>query len=168
MIQGKWVAPGQALDEVSAIRMAVFGRGEDPLDAESWNCLIYQDGHAVAAGRIWWKGDAFWLGEIGVKPEYRGLGLGDLTLRLLLYKAQNHFAREVRLCCPPDVAGFFSRLGFRAVDPSKAESGRTDTSSDDDVAQQSTGQETEMRIAGQDIDLDTCKNCSRINCPSRK
>ena len=126
----------------------VFGRGADALDAESWNAVIYSDGVPAACGRIWWKDDAFWLGDIGVLEEYRGRRLGDLALRLLLFKAQSHSAREVRLRSPEETAGFFSRLGFRPVPGSASP--------------------VEMSIRGADIDLDTCRNCHKADCPSRR
>ena len=78
-------------------------------------------------------------------------GIFTALMSLLLFKAQSHFAREVRLACPPDTAGFFARLGFRP-DPS-APSG---------------GGEVEMLLLGDQIDLDTCKNCNRAGCPNRK
>ena len=148
MVEGKWFAPGTPVSpEMLSVRRAVFGREEDALDAESWNAVIWADGVPAACGRIWWKEDAFWLGDIGVLQEYRGRGLGDLALRLLLFKAQSHAAREVRLRCAPETEGFFSRLGFR---PASGGSGAV-----------------EMAMAGSDIDLDTCRNCHREDCPSR-
>ena len=149
MIQGKWFAPGESLDAVLPVRLAVFGRAEDALDAESWNAMILMDGSPVATGRIWWKEDAFWLGDIGVLPEYRGRRLGDLALRLLLFKAQSHSAREVRLSCPPGLTGFFARLGLRE------EPGGTP-----DVVP--------MSIPGDRIDLDSCRHCPKQSCPNRK
>jgi len=149
MIQGKWLSPGENLEaEALPLRLAVFGRGADDLDPLSWNALIYDDGKPVASGRIWWQDGAYWLDEIGVLPDHRGRRLGDLALRLLLFKAQSHAAREVRLRCPQGTEGFFSRLGFQPV-------ARTDT-------------EVEMLLPGDQIDLDTCKNCKKQNCPNRK
>ena len=113
MIQGKWLPQGSDLSDALAIRTRVFGRSRDTLDDESWNTVVYQDGIPVATGRLWWREGAFHLGDIGVLPEYRGRRIGDLTLRLLLFKAQSHYAREVRLLCPPALSGFFARLGFR-------------------------------------------------------
>ena len=148
MIQGKWFAPGETLDaEVLPLREAVFGRGGDALDALSWNALVYEDGLPAAVGRIWWQDGAFWLGDIGVIADRRGRRLGDLVLRLLLFKAQSHAAREVCLRCPAETSGFFSRLGFLPVHQS--------------------GEETEMMIPGDRIDLDTCKNCGKTACPNR-
>ena len=148
MIQGKWFAQGADLSEALSVRQAVFDRSADFLDSESQNVVIYEDGLPAATGRIWWRDGSFWLGDIGVLPASRGRHLGDLTLRLLLFKAQSHAAREVRLRCPRDLEGFFSRLGFRP-----------DTCSENEV---------ELFLPGDEIDLDTCRNCNKTNCPSRK
>ena len=149
MIQGKWFAPGADLSAVLPVRMAVFGRGADDLDAESWNALVYLDGNPVANGRIWWHEGAFRLGDLCVLETARHQHIGDLVLRLLLFKAQSHAAREVRLACPPDLTGFFARLGLR--EEGSAGNGLV-----------------EMMIPGDRIDLDTCRNCPKSSCPNRK
>ena len=115
MIQGKWFAPGEDISPLVSVREAIFARGADDLDPLSWNALIYEDGVPCAAGRIWYRDGAYWLGDIGVLEAFRGRKLGDLALRLLLFKAQSHAAREIRLRCPEDTEGFFARLGFRPV-----------------------------------------------------
>ena len=148
MIQGKWFPQGSDLSEALSVRQAVFGRGQDPLDAEAQNVVVYQDDLPVASGRLWWEDGAFWLGDIGVLPAYRGMKLGDLALRLLLFKAQNHFAREVRLRCQEEIQGFFARLGLREV------------SREDGLL--------EMMVPGDEIDLDSCKSCKKADCPNRK
>ena len=104
MIQGKWFAPGQDASPALTVRSLVFGRGQDELDNLSWSVIVLQDGDVAATGRIWWQDGAFRLGDLGVLPACRGRRLGDLALRLLLFKAQSHFAREVRLACSPDTA----------------------------------------------------------------
>ena len=80
--------------------------------------------------------------------ERRQRHLGDLVLRLLLFKAQTHSAREVRLLCPCNVTGFFSRLGLKPVPSTNPVS-------------------VEMMIPGEEIDLDSCKKCPRTSCPNR-
>ena len=149
MVQGKWFAPGTDLTVLLPVRESVFGRGSDDLDASSWNALVLEDSVPAATGRIWWENGAFWLGDIAVLEDRRRRRLGDLVLRLLLFKAQSHAAREVRLRCPRTLTGFFDRLGLRAL-----------PSDDPDTV--------EMVISGDAIDLDTCKNCPRSSCPSRK
>ena len=149
MIQGKWFEPGADLSGgVLSIRDAVFSRGGDALDAVSWNVLVYEDGTPAAAGRIWWEDGLYRLGEIGVLEERRGRRLGDLVLRLLLFKAQSHAAREVRLVSPRDTVGFFSRLGLRPLSPD--------------------ADPVEMAVMGSDINLDSCASCAKQNCPNRK
>lgn len=152
MVQGKWFAPGTDPDTAAAVRQEVFGRGQDVLDSMSWNVVVYQDEVPAASGRIWWQDGAYRLGDIGVLPAWRGRRLGDLVLRLLLFKAQGHFAREVRLAAPTEVQGFFTRLGFRP----------------DPLSPPTEGAPMEMLLKGDQIDLDTCKNCDRADCPSRK
>ena len=147
MIQGKWFPQGTDLAEPLSVRRAVFGRGEDSLDAESQNVIVYEDGVPAAAGRLWWKDGSFWLGDLGVLSEKRGRRLGDLVLRLLLFKAQSHFAREIRLRCPESVSGFFARLGFQ-----EAHRGEEDV---------------EMVLPGDRIQLDACKSCRKAGCPNR-
>ena len=149
MIQGKWFMPGQDISALIPVRMAVFDRGQDSLDSESWNALVFQDSVPVAAGRIYWSEGAFWISDLCVLEQYRGQRLGDLVLRLLLYKAQTHSAREVRLRCPSGITGFFSRLGLSPV-----------TAEGSDII--------EMMIPGDQIDLDTCSRCPKQNCPNRQ
>ncbi len=149
MVQGKWFSPGADLSAVLPVRESVFSRGADHLDLLSWNVLVYQDSFPAATGRIWWQDGSFWLGDICVLESYRRMHLGDLVLRLLLFKAQNHSAHEVRLISPTELKGFFSRLGFQ------------DLPSCDSSA-------VEMFILGSDIDLDTCSKCPKTACPNRK
>ena len=149
MIQGKWFSPGDDLTSVLSVREAVLGFGTDSLDSESWNVLVFEDSVPAATGRIWWKEGSFWLGDIAVLEDRRGRHLGDLVLRLLLYKAQSHSAREVRLLSPRTLTEFFSRLGLQE---------RASKDSDS----------VEMIISGDEIDLDTCSRCPRKNCPNRQ
>ena len=148
MVQGKWFPPGEDLsEELLPLRSEIFGSPCEITDPEGWNTLVYLDGSPAASGRIWWKEDAFWLGDIGVRVPLRGRGLGDLALRLLLFKAQSHSAREVRLRCPEETEGFFARLGFRPVSRE--------------------GNTVEMMIPGDEISLDSCANCKKQGCPKR-
>ncbi len=148
MIQGQWFSPGKDISSLLPVRQAVFGRGADALDSESWNALVFRDDVPAAAGRIWYRDGVYWLGDICVLESCRRCRLGDLVLRLLLFKAQSHAAPEVRLRCPPDTAGFFSRLGFTAA------------SEKDGLV--------EMLISGDRIELDNCRNCPKTDCLNRR
>ena len=149
MIQGKWFAPGENLpEEVLSVRREVFGNPGQTVDPKGWNTLVYLDDMPAASGRIWWEEGAFWLGEIGVLSSLRGRRLGDLVLRLLLFKAQSHAAREVRLSSPEETQGFFARLGFRPVNRE--------------------ARMVQMMLPGNEISLDSCASCKKQNCPNRK
>ena len=148
MVEGKWFAPGAEIGQALAIRQAVLGRGADELDKLSWNVLVRHEGEVAATGRLWWQDGTFWLGDIAVLPEKRGLGLGDLTLRLLLFKAESHAARLMKLACPEDVVPFFERLGFR-----------TEETREDGMVV--------MLLRGEELCLDSCKGCQK-DCPNRK
>jgi len=147
MIKGQWFAPGSDIAACAAIREAVFGRGTDALDQESWNVMVYNDEEPAATGRLWWKDGAFCLGDIAVLPALRGRRLGDLTLRLLLFKAETHAARMIRLQSPEDVCAFFERLGFHREE------------ADDCLVP--------MFLPGDELCLDTCASCKK-NCPNRQ
>lgn len=148
MIQGKWYAPGDAALPAVTVREAVFGAGRDTTDDISWNTVVFLDGEPAAAGRIWWADGDFVLGSVGVLSDKRGQRLGDLVLRLLLFKAKGHAASRVVLDCPAETAGFFERLGFRV------------TASSEGTAH--------MEAAGNEIELDTCKSCKKKDCPNRQ
>ena len=148
MIQGQWFLPGKDITPLLPVRQTVFGRGADALDSESWNALVYEDGIPAASGRIWYRCGVYWIGDICVLESRRGRHLGDLVLRLLLFKAQSHAAPEVRLRCDADTAGFFSRLGFSVVS--------------------GTDNPVEMIISGSRIELDSCRNCTKTECPNRR
>ena len=148
MIQGKWFEPGKPFDAAEAIRKEVFGRGADELDAWSWNALVLNDGEPAACGRIRWADGAFILEDIAVREPLRGRKLGDLMLRLLLFKAESHGARMIRLVSPAELTGFFARLGFR----------------EDEGAE---GGSRPMHLRGEDLCLDSCRGC-KTPCANRR
>jgi len=116
VVEGKWFPQGADIREALAIREAVFGRGRDALDDGARQVVVYREGAPVGAARLWWRDGGFYAGDVGVLPEARGQGYGDLLVRLLLYKALSHNAKSVSLVCPAQTAGFFARYGFAAQD----------------------------------------------------
>ena len=147
MIEGKWFAPGAAIPEALSLRRQVLGQAEDALDAAAWNVVVYHEGQPAATGRIWWADGTFWLGGIAVPAALRGRKLGDLTLRLLLFKAESHSARMIRTRAPDQLVSFFTRLGFTADGPAV------------------NGLVT-LSLRGEDLCLDTCQGCTR-DCARR-
>ena len=109
MIEGKWFAPGTDLSQPLALRRLILNQEADALDPMAWNVVVYREGQPAATGRIWWQDGAFWIGSIAVLPAYRRQQLGDLTLRLLLFKAQSHSARRIRTLSPVALVPFFTQ-----------------------------------------------------------
>lgn len=140
MIQGKWLRPGDDLSLILPLRQTIFDAGADALDQEAWNAVIFDDGVPAGIGRIWWQEGVYHLGMIGVDPQRRHRGLGDLVTRLLLFKAQQHAARQIALCCADEVCGFFKPYGF-------------------EVTASQSGQSV-MTLDGAVLCLDSCQGCA--------
>ena len=145
MVQGKWFPTGSDLHQPLGVRMAVFGRGRDALDDASQQVVVYAADTPVGAARLWWEDGAFWLGDVGVLPECRGMGYGDLLVRLLLFKALMHGARTIRLRAPADAQPFFARYGF--------------------APEETRGALTVMRIDAGDVRLGHCEGCAHGDGP---
>lgn len=149
MVQGRWFPIGGDLTEPLSVREAVFGRGRDSLDDMAWQVVVYREGRAVGSARLWWQDDAFRLGDVGVLPQERGRGYGDLLVRLLLFKALTHNAVRVGLVAPQEVQPFFAKYGFQPGDP--VADGRW------------------MSIRGEDVRLSHCGGqCERCDHPSEE
>ena len=115
MVQGHWFSMDSDISLPLALRMQVFGRGEDALDAISHQVVVFENGVPVGTGRLWWADGAFCLGDMGVLEEKRGRGFGDLLIRLLLYKSLTHSAALIRLHTPKETEGFFAKYGLVPV-----------------------------------------------------
>lgn len=115
-MQGKWYPQGADIAVPLGVRAAALGAGRDALDDQAQQVAVFHDGVAVGAARLWWEEGGFHAGAIGVLPDQRGKGYGDLLVRMLLYKAATHGARHVTLTCPASLALFFARFGFLPVD----------------------------------------------------
>lgn len=121
MIKGT-ILPGRAdISLCKAIRMKVFveeqGFSEqeemDDLDEVSLHGLIWADGQPVATGRLYDQNGVFHAGRFAVLAAYRGRGMGELAVRLLVNKAFELGAQEVHLGAQDQAVGFYEKLGFR-------------------------------------------------------
>lgn len=112
MIEGKWFPPGGDIQGPLALRQEIFGTGRDATDDIAWQVVVLDAGIPAATGRIWWRDGAFCIGTIGVLAAHRRRGLGDLVVRLLLFKATEHHAKVVRLQAPKAMEPFFATYGF--------------------------------------------------------
>ena len=149
MVQGRWFPIGSGIEQPLSIRRVVFDRGRDALDQMAQQVVVYRENKAVGSARLWWQDGAFRLGEVGVLPEERHKGYGDLLVRLLLFKALTHNAARITLFTPPETEAFFAQYGFQADD--RREQG------------------TEMSIAGDAVRLSHCGGqCEHCDHPSEE
>ena len=120
-----------SMDDASAclaMRAQVFpgARGEaDEYDRMAVYALaINEENLPGGAGRLYIGDDSqFTIDRVGVLPEMRGQGLGDLLMRMLLYRALELNCAGVKLVSPVRLAGFFARYGLAAQGEAFEEAG---------------------------------------------
>jgi len=78
--------------------------------------LIYYDGIPCATGAIFYNGTAVQMARICVLSEYRSMGLGDLAVRMLLYKISQTDAKEVYVLSQCYITGLYAKFGFKQTD----------------------------------------------------
>lgn len=114
MIINEWIAGNDDISVPLKIREDVFGDagGRDGYDGYAMHLTVYSEDKCVAAGRIYVDDNgSFRISHICVEEDSRGQGIGDLTAKLLLYKAFQS-AAQVRAEIDPALESFFTRYGF--------------------------------------------------------
>lgn len=125
MIRGKFLLSGDPLCEhVFDIRRRVFtdemGLFADTDVDENDRMAVYalildDDGTPSGTGRLYIDGDSrFAIGRVCVLKEARRRYMGDLIMRMLLYRAEELNCASVTLTSPLDAVAFFARYGLRA------------------------------------------------------
>ncbi len=119
MITNEWIPGSQKPEIAYEIRKKVFvdeqhcdpAREQDYFDEQAMHLIVTVDGVAAATGRIYHDGAHFRIGRLCVLSEFRGQGIGDLAIRLLLYKAFQ-FAGEVHIGAQKYLEKFYAKFGF--------------------------------------------------------
>lgn len=122
VITNKWFLSKNEFESIENIRREVFVKELlvseeeefDEFDKFSVHLLIYIDDIPVATGRIWHDGNEVNVGKLAVLKPFRGIGIGDLTLRLLLIKILKS-TDEVIINARIHLTGFYSKFGFKSV-----------------------------------------------------
>ena len=99
------------------IRFAVFVEEQgvpaeielDPADTECVHAVAFEDGAAVATGRLLPDGH---IGRMAVLKAWRGRGIGGDILRKLVEKARERGDREVMLSAQVHAVAFYRAHGF--------------------------------------------------------
>lgn len=118
----KWFKGSENLEEGFAIRREVFVEEQKvPLDMEidelDKNCnhiVVYNNGEAIAVGRIIFEAHKCFLGRIAVVKKYRGKGIGEFLVKEMLKKAFDDGIKEVFIHAQAYAEGFYKKIGFRA------------------------------------------------------
>ncbi len=124
MIEYKWIPAGVTDSSFRNIRIDVFVKEQgvnedaefDDFDMQVPHLVVFQDGEAVATGRIIPYGEnTVKLGRIAVKKDKRGLHLGEKTVLELLRKAKEDGAEKVFIGAQTHAVGFYEKCGFSLV-----------------------------------------------------
>ena len=123
MIRGKFLTSRDDTRAVMDIRMRVFVDEQgfsadaelDAFDRMAVYALAYDEADRPAAtGRLIIDGESrFQIGRVCVLPDARGQGLGDLVMRMLLYRALELGAGAVYVHAQLPVVGFYARYGLQ-------------------------------------------------------
>lgn len=123
MIRGKFMTSMEDTSQIFDIRMRVFVEEQgfsteserDEFDDMAIYALVFDENDRPAGtGRLFIDQDNhFKLSRICVLKDARGQGLGDLVMRMLLYRAQELNAGSVHIVAQLPVVEFYARYGFK-------------------------------------------------------
>ncbi|MCL2015975.1 MAG: GNAT family N-acetyltransferase [Defluviitaleaceae bacterium] len=88
---------------------------DDGLDTAAIHVLTSINGEYVATGRLLVAADDFIIGRVAVLPNFRGLHLGDLVVRILIRIAVDMGATEQIVHSQLQVQGFYEKLNFTPI-----------------------------------------------------
>lgn len=131
MISSKFLPGTQDVSDPFEIRREVFVEEQNCPEEEEYDCfddqalhlIVYVDGERAAAGRIWFDGSDFKIGRLAVRKKFRGQKIGDLALRLLIYKAFNSGAEEVKISAQTYIMPLYRKFGFKEYGEEYIEAG---------------------------------------------
>lgn len=121
MIEYKWFPSGVIDESFRNIRIDVFVKEQgvpeenefDDYDLQVPHLVIFQDGEAVATGRIVPYGEnTVKIGRIAVKKDKRGLHLGEKIVLELVHKAKEDGAKTIKLGAQTHAVKFYEKCGF--------------------------------------------------------
>ena len=118
----------KARAHASPIRFSVFVEEQgvpreielDEHDASSLHAVVFEDGKAVATGRLLPDGH---IGRMAVLKQWRGRGLGSELLKLLMEHAKQTGHAEVALSAQVHAVPFYRAHGFVPVGEEYLEAG---------------------------------------------
>jgi len=132
MLKSQWRTGRDDLGDVLAIRRQVFQEEQgfpaewdaDGLDTQCLHVLLSEEDQWVATARLWGKGGHWMISRVAVLPQARGKRIGDLMVRLVLFKALELGADTVQVNAQLTAQGFYEKLGFLPVEEPKGQCGK--------------------------------------------
>lgn len=120
MITSAFIPGTEDLSEPFAVRREVFINEQhvpeqeefDEFETSALHLIVYVDEQTAATGRIWHDGKNFRIGRLAVLKPFRGQKIGDLALRLLLYKAFSTGAQTVQISAQTYIIPLYRKFGF--------------------------------------------------------
>lgn len=121
MIKGQWLRGSDNLKEAYDIRKSVFRIEQnvpaeiemDTYDQQSQHLIVYEKDTPIATGRLTEiETGMFKLSRIAVLQAYRGQGIGDFMMRMMVRRAFDYGAKEVFANVQESAVSFYSKLGF--------------------------------------------------------
>jgi predicted GNAT family N-acyltransferase len=120
LITNKWILGNGNYSDALDIRHKVFIEEHrmdaepdpDEMDPTAMHLVVYDGDKPVASGRVYHDGKTFRIGRCCVVKEARGMGVGDLLMKLLILKAFEFSPSEVRLGSRAVTEDFYKRYGF--------------------------------------------------------
>jgi predicted GNAT family N-acyltransferase len=131
LITSAFIPGTEDISEPLAVRREVFIDEQrvpeheeyDGLDGQALHLIVYVDEIPAATGRIWHDGAGFRIGRLAVRPAYRGQKIGDLALRLLLYKTFTSGAESIAINAQTYIMPLYRKFGFREYGAAFMEAG---------------------------------------------
>lgn len=122
MIETRWVMPFEtdAVQTAIDIRIKVFCEEQgfpkalekDSYDDKAIHLLQGVDGKWCSTGRLIQKHSHWYIGRVAILQEYRRQGLGDMLMRMLIRKARQLGAGDIRVDAQLHAIPFYATLGF--------------------------------------------------------
>lgn len=132
MITSVFLPGNEEILEPLAIRREVFVEEQgvpeaeefDAFDTSALHLMVYVEEEPAATGRIWHDGKGFRIGRLAVRKQYRRQQIGDLALRLLIYKAFASGAETLTVGAQTYIASLYAKFGFKPVGEEYMDAGR--------------------------------------------
>ncbi len=123
MLYANWLHGTEDITPAKQVRDAVFVNEQgykpedeyDNYDAMAWHVVAMDDETPVGTGRVYLQDGKFHVGRICVLPEYRGNGIGDAIIRLLLDRALMAGAQDVTIASQVYIKDAYKKFGFQEV-----------------------------------------------------